>query len=430
MAVANGQVEAFHDDQLVVAIADMGLLTAELTRLGVEIGRIDPHKSLGLALLDGLTGLGRGVEALKRDPVVERELTVMAAERAKLPDAPAWTQLDLLLKGLRILFARQYQDWLPTLGKNHTIAQIAGSPHIGGGGVGDPVPTLDKLQSRDRGPADGRGVRVGLLDTRIFPAPWLAGGYLALPRDLVDPHSELKATQAHGTTVASRILNRAPAAELYLVRTLDDYSTADTWTAAKAIAEAADAGFDVVNLSFGEYFTDDGHPPIVLATAAELLSARSVVVASAGNHGNVSRMDPELVPKGLTENSPSYPAALPGVLAVGALDGDGRPAAFSPKRAPWISLMAPGVDVTVAYLEGDVLIEHKNIHDKIISSRTERFTGWAKCSGTSFSAAEVTGEIAARTIPGRVSARQVSDELRNPGKVRPENEIWPHVMDG
>jgi hypothetical protein len=39
------------------------------------------------------------------------------------------------------------------------------------------------------------------------------------------------------------------------------------------------------------------------------------------------------------------------------------------------------------------------------------FTGYAAWSGTSFAAATVSGAIAARTVPGRVTAREALDQL-------------------
>lgn len=431
MGVANGHVAAFHDDQLVTGLQDVDFLTAKLGKLGVGVGHVDMHKGLGLALISGLTGIDRAIGALRLEPAVDRELAALAAERATEPGMPPAAPLDLLLSGLRTQFRTQYRDWEPVLGKNRTIAQIAGSPHIGGGSTGDPEPASRPLTPRSHRTEHGHGIRVGLLDTRIFPAQWLAGGYLALPADLIDPGEHLKASQGHGTAVASLVLSRAPAASIYLRRVLSDYTAADAWTAAKAMADAADEDFDVVNLSFGEYFTDDGHPPLVLAQAVRMLSARgTVVVAAAGNHGNVSKLKPDLVPAGLAENSPSYPAALPGVVAVGALDRGGAPAGFTPKHAPWISLMAPGTDLTVAYLDGDVLIEHKDIRGAIISKLTRNFTGWATWSGTSLAAAIVTGEIAARTIRGRNTARQALDTLLHPRSDQPRNEIRPHAPEG
>lgn len=51
------------------------------------------------------------------------------------------------------------------------------------------------------------------------------------------------------------------------------------------------------------------------------------------------------------------PAALDGVLAVGAVDDEGVPAGFNPRNgeddaqvAPWIDVFAPGVEVTSTYL--------------------------------------------------------------------------------
>jgi hypothetical protein len=74
-----------------------------------------------------------------------------------------------------------------------------------------------------------------------------------------------------------------------------------------------------------------------------------------------------------------WPAALPGVVAVGAMDRDGIRLPFSPD-APWVSCQAVGFEVRGAYPGG-----------------------WAKWTGTSFAAARVTGMVAARTVPGRVS---------------------------
>ena len=131
-------------------------------------------------------------------------------------------------------------------------------------------------------------------------------------------------------------------------------------------------------------------------------------VAAAGNHGNVASRPAKEVPAGLTEQSPSYPAALPGVLAVGALE-DAKPAPFSPKDAPWIRLMAPGVDLTVAYLSGNVLVAAED--GTFRHARDVEFGGWAKCSGTSYAAGMVTGEIAQRMTRPGVTAQEAAAQL-------------------
>ena len=118
-----------------------------------------------------------------------------------------------------------------------------------------------------------------------------------------------------------------------------------------------------------------------------------------------------LVPEGVRPNSASYPAALPDVVAVGALGPDGGLATFTPHPAPWIRLLAPGTGLTGAYLRGMVTIEHKDRDGRVLDSRQVRFRGQAVWQGCSFAAGVVSGAIAAGTIPGHRPARQVLEEL-------------------
>ena len=419
---AKARLESFRDDQIVVALADLAVVARELGTLHVHMKEPDRHRRLGLARLplDGKS-ITAGVGELRRDHDIAEKLTADSGARQARAGGQL-TPLDELLKGLRLRFARNYDNWLPTFGKNRTISKIAGSPHVGGGGVGPPKKTDAFLAPRATPPDQRRSVRVGLLDTRMFAHEWLAGGYLARPGDLLGPQHPYRSTQAHATSVASRILERAPGAEVHLRRVLGDNATGDSWAVATAMAEVAEAGFDVVNLSFGEYFTDDGQPPLVISTAVQLLSARSVIVAAAGNHGNVASRPAKQVPAGLTEKSPSYPAALPGVLAVGALE-DAKPAPFSPKDAPWIRLMAPGVDLTVAYLSGDVLVAAED--GTFRDARDVAFGGWAKCSGTSYAAGMVTGEIARRMTRSGITAQEAAAQLLSAAPGQPQSDIRP-----
>ena len=89
-------------------------------------------------------------------------------------------------------------------------------------------------------------------------------------------------------------------------------------------------GPDIINLSFGGYTDDDESPP--LAVAIERMLRETLVVASAGNSGS---------PR------PSYPAALDGVVAVGALGPSGR--AWFSNYGGWVDVCAPGIDVVSTY---------------------------------------------------------------------------------
>jgi subtilisin family serine protease len=131
------------------------------------------------------------------------------------------------------------------------------------------------------------------------------------------------------------------------------------------IASTCGRGPDIVNLSFGGYTDDDDAPP--LAVAIERMLADTVIVASAGNSGS---------PR------PSYPAALDGVVAVGAVGPSGR--AWFSNYGGWVDACAPGIDVVSTYFAN---------HTE--TSPPERvFDGWAAWSGTSFAAPKVVGALA------------------------------------
>lgn len=91
-----------------------------------------------------------------------------------------------------------------------------------------------------------------------------------------------------------------------------------------AIAYAIDNGADVVSMSFaGENL---GVLSSIISRADQ---AGVVMVAAAGNHDS---------------STPLYPAALPEVISVGAIDHHGDKASFS-NYGDWIDIAAPGVQI-------------------------------------------------------------------------------------
>jgi hypothetical protein len=281
---------------------------------------------------------------------------------------------------------------------------------------------------RDLEPETGRGVRVAVLDTLMFPDPGLTGRYIADQKDILQPEQDhFTVFDGHCAFVSSCILQQAPAAEIWVRPVLGPDGDGSAWDAAVAIAEIAKVGADVVNLSFGEYRTDDDSAPMVLRTAVQRLGPETVVVAAAGNNGDVNNLPAELVPAGVRPDSVSYPAALPEVVGVGALDRNGDLAAFTPHPAPWIQLLAPGVGLNGAFVRGTVTIEHKDRDGNVLNSQPVYFPGRAVWEGCSFAAAVVSGAIAARTVPGHRSARQALDELLHPGPgAGPDGRIRPN----
>jgi membrane-anchored mycosin MYCP len=432
MAILKGRVERYHDDQMIVALPNLTQVQRVLGEFGVEQGRTTPDERLGLALL-ALPRLGEDIVRLRQDP--ERAQAVQSATAVWRADVDAGIRvgeipgIDLLMLMLRAYFREKFDGWTPTVGKNHVVEHpgLEGFPHVRGGAEDPPEPAIVEWPRRNAVPdAD---VRVGLLDTKLWEHPWLAGGYMAAPHTLFGPAAAYggdgsgpwPATAGHATFIAGLILHRAQSAVLQVWPVLDVESHGDVWTAATRIADLTTSPVDVLNLSFG-CFTDDGRPPLALATAVGLVSPQTVVVAAAGNYGPADLIE------GLTTHTPMWPAALDDVIAVGASDHNGKPAPFSPDL-PWMAFRAPGVHVESTYLTGKVAVESASTQGRHAASaddaRIVPFKGWACWSGTSFAAAAMTGAIAARIKPGHRSAREAMDMLRKPRQDGADHDVIP-----
>ena len=388
--VSNGK-SSFRKDEMVVATPYASLVTNQLRLWGTSPDSLtfedDPRLKLTKISLDSgyaVSNLRDAGQELLGGVVASGEEFVRQAEDQARSEGLDPTSLDVLLRCLRVNFSANNLRWVPTFGKNRLVQRLrgsyvidgggdrglrrAGEYVIDGGGVGRRTSAKEVKVVQRRRDLPGQGVRAGVVDTRLFPHPWLAGAYLGGSRDLmlVDPYGQEPVD--HATFVVGLILRQAPAATVEIRAGLDDHASEDTWHVARAIADLSSNSADVVNLSFG-CTTEDGRPPLVLSAAIAALADRTVVVAAAGNHG-----DPQL------PSEPVWPAALDDVIAVGAVDGD-QPADFSPTM-PWVDTYAPGVNVTsTCYPEGS----------------NQLFARW---SGTSFAAATVTGAIAAAVTDG------------------------------
>jgi subtilisin family serine protease len=182
------------------------------------------------------------------------------------------------------------------------------------------------------------------------------------------------------------------------------------------MVDVAAAGVHILHLSFGCY-TDDGQPPLVLAKAVRLISRDVLLVAAAGNHGNIEELRAQgselaMAPwmQNIKDTTPVWPAALPEVTAVGATDAIGEPAAFTP-NVPWVDVIAPGVDVESTYLDGPVRLSYPTPG----SDPTQQFNGFASWTGTSFAAGTVSGAVAAKIGPG-LDAYQALDAVLEDGQ--------------
>ncbi len=445
-------VERYVEDQLVVALPDLGLVHSALQEAGVTWTEEDRHQKLGLALLR-LTNLPTAMAALAPATAAESHGVgpgssgTGSAGTGAAHGGRAGSELDALLVWIRARFSASYGNWIPTIGKNRVLAPVRGFPYVSGGGEGNPSVAADdqgnpyvsgggggnpRASIRDlwepRDSHPGRGVRVAVLDTRLYPNSWLTGGYLATSHALLDKASATgplpTAAEGHATFIAGLILHRAPGAQLDVRHVLDADALGSVWDAAKKMVDFTGSGVDVMNLSFGCY-TENGDPPLVLARAISRISPEIVVVAAAGNHGGIDQAREDAIVQkdyapGLTSKTPMWPAAFEDVVAVGAADSSGDRAPFSP-NLPWVDVTAPGVDVQSTYLDGEVCLDpagqdtsEGTSTTKTDAPRTAKFNGTARWSGTSFAAANVSGAIAAGTRPGRRTARAALEMFLHP----------------
>lgn len=332
--------------------------------------------------------------------------------------SPAELPFGELFRELFKHFETHYLGWVPTFGKNRLLGNVVDGGEVSFGsvpaGVAEPTIIPDAISGWpvDRGGA-GRNVRVGVLDTAVANSSPVA--------DFVSGDSSFSdltsagAISGHAAFVAGLILSQAPGAEVVVRRVLSDRNgQASAWDVAKAIVKFADDGIDVLNLSLLCH-TSDGKPPLVLSTAIARLNPKIVVVAAAGNYGEFTAVKRSAIPNyeppaalELPESdtvnfsgSPAYPAALDEVVAVGSADAHGGLSRFTPHNAPWIDVLVAGEELISTYLDGWTGPQ-----------ATQEFNGFASWSGTSFSAALVTGVIAKGTAPGRTSARESWEKIR------------------
>lgn len=143
----------------------------------------------------------------------------------------------------------------------------------------------------------------------------------------------------HGTNVASilgahannnvHIAGYNQTVRILPVKVLNSTGQATNSTVTQGIIDAADAGAKVLNLSLG----GSTYSPAMEMAVAYAREEGAVVIAAAGNDK-------------LEGNPVMYPAAYPGVIAVGATNLNDGSGAFS-NTGPYLDLAAPGVGILV-----------------------------------------------------------------------------------
>lgn len=201
--------------------------------------------------------------------------------------------------------------------------------------------------------ATGSQITVAVIDTAIDVGNPAIAARIAGIQDFVGAG----APDAHGTAVAGLIASGgdvagiAPGARILALTAFAD-TGGTTDRIAQAIDYAISAGAHVLNMSFS-----GPADPVVEQLTRTALGRGRVVVAAAGNNGPSA--------------GPSWPAAVPGVIAVTAT-GPSDELYASANHGSYISIAAPGVNILSIAPNGRVGV----------------------LSGTSMAAANVSGLVA------------------------------------
>jgi hypothetical protein len=266
-----------------------------------------------------------------------------------------------------------------TVGINHAYR-----PQQGAGGVAG----LDYADAMMRWPAGGCEARapVGMIDTGVDPdAPALAGARV-VSRAFFDGAA---AEAAHGADVAAVLAGggRLRGATLYSANVFGGEAALGLAAGADALVRALDwmAAEEVrfVNLSLAGPYNK------LLDLAVERAAARGLIlVAAVGNDG--------------PEAEPMYPAGFSGVIAVTAVDANGR-VYRNAVRGAHVDVAAPGVDVLVRSGGGARFVTGTSIAAPFVTARLAADPALDGARGVAEARARLAGTSAELGPAGRDS---------------------------
>jgi subtilisin family serine protease len=301
------------------------------------------------------------IDALQRRHQLARiesqpfQLSGTTLYRWRIPDRRSVGTVVRALEGDRVVASVQ-PNYLFTLQQGPADGQAVNAVRTEGDPAQYELARLRLPQAHDL--AKGDDVLVAVIDSGVdVTHPELSGSIAGV----FDTAKEAAAAHKHGTAIAGliaahgKLMGAAPAAKILAVHAFDPNSAGaegTTFNILKGIDWAAAHGARVINMSFAG--------PADPAIHRSLEAARKkgiVLVAAAGNAG--------------AKSPPLYPAADPNVIAVSATDAEDKLFEQS-NRGPYIAVAAPGAQILVAAPDSSYEVS----------------------SGTSYSAAEVSGIVA------------------------------------
>ena len=237
---------------------------------------------------------------------------------------------------------------------------------------------------------------------------WLAGVRGTLDRlEDVTGGQVIKPYEGHGTFVAGVARCIAPAAKIYVANVFKVAGSTLETHLVRHLDRALAHGYDLFHLSITAPTRQDLPLIAFEGWLRRLHQYKGVAcVVAAGNSGSPL---------------PTWPAAFPQVVSVGALAADWRSRALFSNYGPWVDVYAPGRDLINAFAIGTYTCYTAPYGGTGWpgpgTGQVRHFYGMAKWSGTSFSTPIVTGLIAARMSRtgenGKEAAAAVLAEARS-----------------
>ena len=256
----------------------------------------------------------------------------------------------------------------------------------------------------------GAGVLIYVADTGLLKDadinpdhPWLNGVTRAFKEDgtpqdwdpagtTLDGVTTIPPYAGHGTFVAGLIRCMAPAADVIVSNIFQVAGSQLESDLGSELDQALALGVDVFNLSITATTRHELSPLGFDGFVQRLHQHQGVVcVVAAGNNGNHKRC---------------WPAAIPGMVSVGALGADWRGRATFSNYGDWVKVYAPGRNLVNAYATGPYKCQDFPYKDDVRS-----FWGMSRWSGTSFSTPIVTGLVAARMSRTGETGREAAATL-------------------
>lgn len=221
--------------------------------------------------------------------------------------------------------------------------------------------------------------------------------------------------EGHGTQVAGIISANARndigisgaagtyAVNILPVKVLDDQGNGSLADVIKGIEYAADQGADVINLSLGFYSYS-----VFLEKAVQYAQQKGCVLVAAS--GNEAEELAELKEMGISIGM-GFPAALDGVLAVGATKKDDKRASFS-NYGNGLDLSAPGLFIMSPYPEKLARVSNEEEIGEIYGNKESGY--YLKMSGTSAAAPHVSAAAALYGLKNpSASGIEITNHLKN-----------------